>query len=108
MIFDYEHATALGMVHPKYVLVPEVIPDSAIAFHSSHIRKYPGIKEDVYVPNFKQDDRIRRRAARHTCRCHHSGLGAVYVVHLPALVRQHRSIAVARGLIEPLRVFGLC
>lgn len=60
MIFDYEHATALPMFNPDYVIVPDIISNSAIKFHKSHIYKYPGIKEDVYVPDFKPDPRIRQ------------------------------------------------
>jgi len=55
MIFDYEFARGLMFLHPTWILVPDVISDSAISFHKSHICKYPGIKEDVYVPNFKPD-----------------------------------------------------
>jgi predicted glycosyltransferase len=61
MIYDYEHATALGMLHPTYVVVPDIIADEAIRFHKSHVRKYPGIKEDVYVPDFKPDPQLRQR-----------------------------------------------
>lgn len=60
MIFDYEHATALPMLPPSHVVVPDIISNSAIKFHKSRIHKYPGIKEDVYVPNFKPDRNIRQ------------------------------------------------
>lgn len=59
IIFDYEHAKALGVFHPTYVVVPEVISDGNIDFRGSQIRKYPGIKEDVYVPDFKPDSGIK-------------------------------------------------
>jgi len=36
-------------------MAPEVIPDSAFPCEQDRILKYPGIKEDVYVPNFKPD-----------------------------------------------------
>jgi len=61
MIYDYEHATALGMLNPTYVVVPEIIPDGSIRFTKSHIRKYPGIKEDVYVPDFRPEPTLRNR-----------------------------------------------
>ena len=52
VIFDYEHARGLFFAHPDSVIVPEVIPDSSIKLHCAHIGRYPGIKEDVYVPEF--------------------------------------------------------
>lgn len=61
MIGDYEYAHAMPMLHPTWVLFPDVIADSAIPFHNSHIFKYPGIKEDVYVTDFKPDLNIRKK-----------------------------------------------
>ena len=58
MIYDYEYAKALSGMHPICVMVPEVIPDSAISSHIKYVYKYPGIKEDVYVPDFKPDPSI--------------------------------------------------
>src|SRR5580704_16998581 len=54
VIFDYEFVKGLGFVRPTWVMVPEVIPDSALG-DTSHLLKYPGIKEDVYVAGFKPD-----------------------------------------------------
>jgi uncharacterized protein len=59
MIFDYEYVKGLQLFHPTWVFVPDVITDSAIANHIRSVFKYPGIKEDVYVPYFKPDPRIR-------------------------------------------------
>lgn len=58
LIEDYEHAKAL--INPTWVIAPEVIPDSAINIDNNHIFKYPGIKEDVYVPFFKPDPDIKK------------------------------------------------
>jgi len=58
MIYDYEHARALTAIHPTWVMVPDIIPDNAITFKKTHVYKYPGIKEDVYVPGFKPDPAI--------------------------------------------------
>lgn len=58
LIEDYEHAKAL--INPTWVIAPEVIPDSAININKNHIFKYPGIKEDVYVPYFKPDPDIKK------------------------------------------------
>lgn len=57
-IADYEFARIWMLMHPTWVITPEIIPDSAIHAHKEHILKYPGIKEDVYVPRFKPDPRI--------------------------------------------------
>lgn len=58
MIYDYEYAN-LAFLHPALVMVPQVIPDSALAGWKTDVYKYPGIKEDVYVPDFTPDPSIR-------------------------------------------------
>jgi uncharacterized protein len=55
-IMDYEHVE--GFIRPKWIMMPEVINGSS-QFPEDHILKYPGIKEDVYVPTFKPDPKIR-------------------------------------------------
>jgi uncharacterized protein len=57
-IADYEFARIWMLVHPTWVITPDVIPDSTIHARKEHILKYPGIKEDVYVPRFKPDPGI--------------------------------------------------
>jgi uncharacterized protein len=52
MIGDYEFATLFAFVRPGWLIVPEVIPDAALKSSKSRVMKYPGIKEDVYAPNF--------------------------------------------------------
>lgn len=59
MIFDYEFAKALPIFHSNWILVPDVISESALP-GGSCVLKYPGIKEDVYVPSFKPDPGIRQ------------------------------------------------
>ena len=56
VIADYEHTQAVA--RPTYVIVPEMIPDSSVKGYSKAVLKYPGIKEDVYVPDFKPDPSI--------------------------------------------------
>ncbi len=60
-IGDYEHATAWAVIHPSWVLVPEVIPPEGIHEPKDRILRYPGIKEDVYVPVFTPDPGIREQ-----------------------------------------------
>jgi uncharacterized protein len=52
-ITDYEFATIWRLFHPNWVITPEVIPSDAIRCAKDRVLKYPGIKEDVYVPQFK-------------------------------------------------------
>jgi predicted glycosyltransferase len=59
VIVDYEFTQAVAK--PDYVIVPELIPDSAFKHLKSKVLKYPGIKEDVYVPFFKPDSSILNR-----------------------------------------------
>lgn len=61
LIFDYEYASPLPGVSPTWVMMPEVIPAESIKFHSRRVLRYPGIKEDVYVPRFKYDPTLRNR-----------------------------------------------
>jgi hypothetical protein len=56
---DYEYSTPWAFVRPNLLIVPEVISNSDISMEPSRVRKYPGIKEDVYVPRFVPDARIR-------------------------------------------------
>jgi hypothetical protein len=55
-IADYEFTQKIAQ--PSYIMVPELIPDSAYNSYTGCILKYPGIKEDVYVPSFKPDPGI--------------------------------------------------
>jgi predicted glycosyltransferase len=59
VIVDYEFARGLVLMKPGWVMVPEVIPDAAIRFDPNRILRYPGIKEDVYVPGFRPDPAIQ-------------------------------------------------
>jgi uncharacterized protein len=59
VIVDYEFARGLALMKPGWMMVPEVIPDAAIRFDPHRILRYPGIKEDVYVPGFKPDPSIK-------------------------------------------------
>jgi predicted glycosyltransferase len=58
LILDYEFAKPLPGLTPTWVMFPEMIPDSAVQFDGGNMLKYPGIKEDVYVPRFRPDRSI--------------------------------------------------
>jgi predicted glycosyltransferase len=55
LMADYEFAKFPPLMRPTWEMAPEVIPDSALSCPPERIKKYPGIKEDIYVPNFKPD-----------------------------------------------------
>lgn len=61
VIMDYEFAKGLTLLRPEWVMTPETIPESALHFDKKRILKYPGIKEDVYVPDFTPDSSIRQQ-----------------------------------------------
>jgi uncharacterized protein len=56
---DYEFATGWMFIYPTWHMRPEVIPDGNLPWNPSRNLKYPGIKEDVYVPRFVPDPGIR-------------------------------------------------
>jgi hypothetical protein len=58
MMHDYEHSTKTGFVEPDWTLMPEIIPDGAMTRKSDRVLRYPGLKEDVYVPRFWPDSQI--------------------------------------------------
>ena len=57
VIDDYEHSD-MSLHRGCWVIVPESIPDQALHSLGGRILKYPGIKEDVYVPAFKPNSNI--------------------------------------------------
>jgi predicted glycosyltransferase len=52
---DYEFTQHLPFVKKRAMILPEVIPDEATKGFAEEIIRYPGIKEDVYVPEFEPD-----------------------------------------------------
>jgi uncharacterized protein len=56
MIMDYEHAQTPPLVRPRWEIVPEVLlKESLHCRNRDRVYAYPGIKEDVYAPDFKPD-----------------------------------------------------
>ncbi len=60
-LWDYEFTKGTGKFRPDWMMVPAVIPDSAIQLDPHRVFKYQGIKEDVYVPGFTPDPGLRAR-----------------------------------------------
>ncbi|MBV9489213.1 MAG: DUF354 domain-containing protein [Verrucomicrobia bacterium] len=59
MIMDYEHAKTPFLVRPSWEIVPDVLSDEGLHCRKKdRIRKFSGIKEDVYVPEFRPDPAI--------------------------------------------------
>jgi len=58
LMADYEFAQYPPFMRPTWEMAPEVIPDSTLSCPSDRIRKYPGIKEDIYVPDFLPDPKL--------------------------------------------------
>jgi len=51
MIMDYEHAAEAFFLRSAWEIVPDVVRDDSIRTRRKDgIRRYSGIKEDVYVP----------------------------------------------------------
>ena len=58
MMHDYEHSTKTGFIEADWVFMPDMIPDDAMSSRPEQVFKYPGLKEDVYVPRFTPDPSI--------------------------------------------------
>jgi predicted glycosyltransferase len=49
LLLDYEHVEFPLMMRPTWFMSPAMIPDGAFGNKTNQVRKYPGIKEDVYA-----------------------------------------------------------
>jgi predicted glycosyltransferase len=61
VMFDYEFVMKMQFLHPDWILVPEVMPDSGAGVAKREVLRYPGLKEDVYVPKFKPDATLKKQ-----------------------------------------------
>jgi len=60
MMHDYEHSTKTGFIEPNWVLTPEIIPSATMNGKRGRTLTYPGLKEDVYIPQFRPDPSVLR------------------------------------------------
>jgi len=60
VIHDYEFTTKTGFLEPDWTMMPDTIPVNAMTRHADRVTRYPGLKEDVYVPRFRPDASILR------------------------------------------------
>ena len=58
MMQDYEHSTRTGFLEADWIFTPEVVPNDAMSRRPERVLRYPGLKEDVYVPGFRPDPSI--------------------------------------------------
>jgi len=58
-ISDYEHAVNFKGIRPRWMIAPEVVPVSSWHMPNDCVLQYPGIKEDVYIPQFAPDPALR-------------------------------------------------
>jgi predicted glycosyltransferase len=55
LISDYEFSRTPLLVRPKWEVVPDSLPFEGVHSRAERVRKYSGIKEDVYAPEFRPD-----------------------------------------------------
>jgi predicted glycosyltransferase len=55
---DYEHAKMLPLSNADWLIKPDIISENNFKINSKFILSFPGIKEDVYVPDFKSDSNL--------------------------------------------------
>lgn len=60
MIVDYEFTAPVGTLRADWLLVPRFIPGSLAHRVRKEVFKYPGLKEDVYIPRFRPDPSLRK------------------------------------------------
>ena len=58
-MFDYEFTQKMEFLHSLWFMTPEYIPDPVDVKAKARTLKYPGLKEDVYVPRFRPDPSLR-------------------------------------------------
>ncbi len=58
LLLDYEFARFLSFNNPDWVMMPEIISMNHFP-RSTKVIKYPGIKEQIYIPSFRPNPNIR-------------------------------------------------
>jgi predicted glycosyltransferase len=58
LIDDYEHSVYPPLMRPNWEITPDCIPSGDLPISAQRVRKYSGIKEEVYVPEFIPDPAI--------------------------------------------------
>ncbi len=59
LIMDYEHSKTPPLARPLWEIVPDSLPDHGLhCRRQDRVRRYAGLKEDVYAPDFRPDSSI--------------------------------------------------
>jgi uncharacterized protein len=58
LILDYEYIAMMGFIQPDWIFVPQIIPDSKELKPKRQVLRYPGLKEDVYVPRLQPNPSV--------------------------------------------------
>jgi predicted glycosyltransferase len=61
LILDYEYIAMMGFIRPDWIFVPQMIPDSKELKPKRQVLRYPGLKEDVYVPRLQLNPSVRNQ-----------------------------------------------
>ncbi len=55
LIADYEHSRFPPMMRPTWLMTPDAISDQSLCLKNGRVRKYSGLKEDVYAWKLEPD-----------------------------------------------------
>jgi predicted glycosyltransferase len=58
-IVDYEFAAGLGFLNPDWFFVPDLLPETPNIRPRKEILRYPGLKEDVYIPRLRPEPSVK-------------------------------------------------
>jgi predicted glycosyltransferase len=58
-IVDYEYAAKVAALKSDWIFMPQFIPDDSTQKPKKQVMRYPGLKEEVYVPRFCPDLSLR-------------------------------------------------
>ena len=62
LISDYEFSQTPLLMTPRWEIVPQAVPAQGSHSNEHRVRKYSGIKEDVYAPEFRPDPSVLRNS----------------------------------------------
>src|SRR6267154_863424 len=60
-MYDYEFTQRMELLCSPWFMTPEYLPEAADPKAKARTLKYPGLKEDVYVPRFRPDSSLREK-----------------------------------------------
>ena len=60
LVLDYEYSRSIPFASPRWMVVPDALAAEGLPSKVDHVRYYRGIKEDVYVPEFKPDPSLNK------------------------------------------------